>query len=181
MMAELIDQGLDDEQVKEKVIEENLFQVKSIDRRGRFYNEIKKRLNELDDFLFQSFLTSDTQTNKTILLYAIIKKDRLFYEWMREVVWDKWITLNYEVTRQDTESFFEKKVEQNDSIASWKLKTRERLANAYHQALVDAEYATNIKTKILLHRPIISSNVENYFKNEKEKHIVEVLLGEVIK
>ncbi|MDN6291213.1 MAG: DUF1819 family protein [Tetragenococcus koreensis] len=181
MIANLIDQGLDDEQIKEKVIYMNIFQVKSTDRRKRFYSEVKKRINELDEFLFERLLTSDTSTSKAILLYAILKKDQLFYEWMREVVWDKWITLNNEVTRQNTESFFEKKIEQNDSIANWKVETRERLANAYHQTLVDAEYATKNKIKIFLHRPIISSNVENYLKDEKEKHIVEVLLGEVIK
>lgn len=180
LIAELIDQGMSDEDIKEKVIDDNLFQLTSKDRRTSFLSEIRKRLNNLDDFLLDKFLVSDTSTCKAILLYAILKKDSLFYEWMREVVWDKWLTLDEEVTKLDTASFLETQVEQNETVAKWKILTRERLVNAYHQALVDAEYANYSETKIILQRPIISSQVEQYLKSEKEKHIVEVLLGEVI-
>ncbi|GAB2497459.1 hypothetical protein GCM10008929_18060 [Alkalibacterium psychrotolerans] len=180
MVAELINQGTSNEEIKERVIEDNLFQLTSKDRRSRFLTVIKKRLDNLDDFLTENFLVSDSSTSKAILLYAIIKSDTLFYEWMREIVWDKWLTLDDEVTKLDTISFIESKVEQNETIAKWKVETRERLVNAYHRALVDAEYASYFETKILLQRPIISSQVEQYLKSEKEKHIVEVLLGEVI-
>ncbi|GEK91230.1 DUF1819 family protein [Alkalibacterium kapii] len=180
LIAELMDQGMSDEDIKEKVIGDNLFQLTSKDRRTSFLSEIRKRLNNLDDFLLDRFLVSDTSTCKAILLYAILKKDSLFYEWMREVVWDKWLTLDDEVTKLDTTSFIENKVEQNETVAKWKILTRERLVNAYHQVLVDAEYANYSETKIILQRPIISSQVEQYLKSEKEKHIVEVLLGEVI-
>ncbi|SFC67045.1 Putative inner membrane protein [Alkalibacterium subtropicum] len=180
MVAELIDQGMSDEDIKEKVIDDNIFQLTSKDRRTSFLSEIRKRLNNLDEFLLEKFLVSDTSTRKAILLYAILMKDTLFYEWMREVVWDKWLTLDDEVTKLDTTSFIENKVEQNETVAKWKMLTRERLVNAYHQALVDAEYANYSETKIILQRPIISSQVEQHLKSEKEKHIVEVLLGEVI-
>lgn len=180
MVAELIDQGVSNEEIKERVIEDNLFQLASKDRRRSFLSVIKKRLDSLDEFLLEKFLVSDSSTSKAILLYAIIKTDSLFYEWMREVVWDKWLTLDDEVTKLDTISFIESKVEQNETVAKWKVETRERLVNAYHQALVDAAYASYFETKIFLQRPIISSQVEQYLKSEKEKNIVEVLLGEVI-
>ena len=180
LIAELIDQGLSEEEIKDKVMENNLFQLTSNDRKRSFLNEIIKRLNYLDEYLVESFLYSDSSTSKAILLYAVLKKDDLFYEWMREVVLDKWLTLDYEVSKLDTSTFIEKKVEQSEVVAKWKVITRERLVNAFHQALVDAEYANYSEIKILLQRPIISSQVEQYLKSEKEKHIVEVLLGEVI-
>ncbi|HAJ70157.1 MAG: DUF1819 family protein [Alkalibacterium gilvum] len=180
LIAELIDQGMSDEEIKEKVIDENIFQVKSVDRRKRFYSEIKKRLDELDEYLLEKLLNSDTSTSKAISLYAIIKKDTLFYEWMREVVWDKILTLDYNLTKYDTEKFFLNKEEQSKQIASWKRITKEYLIDAYHQTLVEAELAVRKDSDLLLHLPIISSQVEQYLRSEKEKHIVEVLLGEVI-
>lgn len=180
MIAELIDQGLSEEVLLNKVIEDNIFQVKSIDRRKRFYSEIKKRLNELDSYLFDKLLVSDTSTSKLILLYAILKKDSLFYEWMREVVWDKILTLNYSLTKFDTEVFFTNKEEQSEQVAAWKRITKDYLVDAYHQTLVEAELAVKKEADLFLHLPIISSQVEQYLKSEKEKHIVEVLLGEVI-
>lgn len=177
LIAELIDQGMSDEEIKEKVIDENIFQVKSVDRRKRFYSEIKKRLDELDEYLLEKLLNSDTSTSKAISLYAIIKKDTLFYEWMREVVWDKILTLDYNLTKYDTEKFFLNKEEQSKQIASWKRITKEYLIDAYHQTLVEAELAVRKDSDLLLHLPIISSQVEQYLRSEKEKHIVEVLLG----
>ncbi|SEI62630.1 Putative inner membrane protein [Alkalibacterium gilvum] len=180
MIAELIDQGLNDEEIKIKVLDENIFQIKSVDRRKRFYSEIQKRLDELDEYLLGKLLNSDTSTSKAILLYAILKRDILFYEWMREVVWDKLLTLNYDLTKYDTELFFAKKSEQSDQVRSWGNNTITRLTNAYHQTLVEAEIAIRVDTNLSLNRPIISSQVEQYLKTEKERQIVEVLLGEVI-
>lgn len=180
MVAELIDQGMSDEEIKNKVVDENIFQVKSVDRRKRFYSEIKKRLDELDEYLLEKLLNSDTSTSKAILLYAILKKDILFYEWMREIVWDKILTLDYALTKFDTEVFFSNKEEQSTQVANWKRSTKEYLVDAYHQTLVEAELAVRKDTNLLLSPPIISSLVEEYLKTEKEKHIVEVLLGEVI-
>lgn len=180
LIAELIDQGMTDEEITEKVIDENIFQVKSVDRRKRFYSEIKKRLDELDEYLLEKLLNSDTSTSKAILLYAILKRDILFYEWMREVVWDKLLTLNYDLTKYDTELFFAKKSEQSDQVRSWGKNTINRLTNAYHQTLIDSELAGSTDESLNLHSSIISSQVEQYLKSEKEKHIVEVLLGEVI-
>ena len=111
LIASLIDEGLEDDQIKKQVVDDNLLGLQSIDRRNRFYHEIKKRLAYLDDDLFQSFLNSDSQTSKLILLYGILSKDQLFYEWMREVVFDKWLTLDYVVHRQDTLTFFDKKAD----------------------------------------------------------------------
>lgn len=180
LIASLIDEGLEDDQIKKQVVDDNLLGLQSIDRRNRFYHEIKKRLAYLDDDLFHSFLNSDSQTSKLILLYGILSKDQLFYEWMREVVFDKWLTLDYVVHRQDTLTFFDKKAEQNDTVKKWKEKTRERLTNAYHQTLVDADYADSGDEKVFLHRPIIDPDVERYLINHKEKLLVEVLLGEVL-
>lgn len=180
LIASLIDEGLDEDLIKVKVVEDNVLGLQSKDRRNRFYHEIKKRLGHLDDFLFEHFLVSDSQTSKLILLYAISSKDTLFYEWMREVVLDKWLTLDYVVHRQDSLTFFDKKVEQDERVKKWKDNTREKLASAYHKILVDAEYASSENEQIRLQRPIIAPDVERYLKSNKEKQLVEVLLGEVM-
>jgi len=86
--------------MKEVVLQENLFQLASQDRAGRFYREILKRLAELDEFLLNTFVQSDTSTSKAILLYALLKKDRLFYEWMREVVWDKLLIIDWYLNKK---------------------------------------------------------------------------------
>lgn len=170
---------LSDEEIKEKIIEDNSFQLNSIDRRKRFYSEINKRLSFLDDYLLEQLVQKDTQTSKVLLLLAIIKRDRLFYEWMREVVWDKWLILDYQVSRSETAAFINRKAEQDETISKWKFKTRELLVSAYHKTLVDAEMAVPDENKINLHKIFIDSSVRNYLIENEETHYVEVLLGEM--
>lgn len=177
-IAELITQGIATEDIKEMVLQQNIFQLASNDRAARFLNEILKRLKELDIFLMDQFIESDTSTSKAVLLYALLKKDQLFYEWVREVVWDKLMIMEWHLTPKETMSFFETKAEQNEVIKGWGENTKKRLLNAYHKTLVDAELAVFTDEGLQLQPLIISSDVRNYLKEDKEKNIAEILLGE---
>lgn len=180
LIADMMYQGHDEDYIAQKVDEENILQVSRVDRRQRLRKIIVKRLEELDPYLLEKFVLSDTITSKHILLYSLLSTDQLFYEWMREVVFDKWLTLDYIITTRDSLIFMDKKAEQSEKVKGWKATTVEKLIKAFHQALVDADYAREENEMIRLQRPIISPEVERYLKNEKEKSIVEVLLGEVI-
>lgn len=177
-IAGLVRQGIAPEDIKKMVLQQNIFQLASNDRAVRFFNEILKRLKELDSFLMEQFIESDTSTSKAILLYALLKKDQLFYEWVREVVWDKLIIMEWHLTPKETMSFFETKREQNEAIRGWGENTKKRLVSAYHKTLVDAELAVFTNEGLQLQPLIISSDVRNYLKENKEKNTVEILLGE---
>lgn len=177
-VAELIVQGIDMEEIKEMVLQENIFQLASNHRAVSFFNEILKRLNELDEYLMTQFIESDTSTSKAILLYALLKKDQLFYEWMREVVWDKLIISDWHLTVKETVTFFETKAEQNEVVKGWGENTKKRLASAYHKTLVDAEFARFSDDGLQLQALIVHTDVRQYLKENKEKNTVEILLGE---
>ncbi|MFL2105613.1 DUF1819 family protein [Desemzia sp. FAM 23991] len=177
-IAGLIVQGIATEEIRKMVLQENLFQLASNDRAIKFLNEILKRLKELDFFLMDHFIESDPSTSKAILLYALLKKDQLFYEWMREVAWDKLIIIEWHLTTKETMAFFETKSEQNEVIKNWGEATKKRLASAYHKTLVDAEYAVFTDEGLQLQPLIVSPSVRHYLKENKEKNIVEILLGE---
>lgn len=180
-IAVLMSEGRTEEEMKKMVLQENLFQLTSQDRAERFYREILKRLAELDEFLLSAFVQSDTPTSKAILLYALLKKDRLFYEWMHEVVWDKLLIIDWSLNKKETVAFFEKKAEQEPIVRSWKQATKRRLIDAYHQVLEDAEFAVVDGDQLQLQPLIISSDMRNYLIENKEKHIVEALLGESLR
>lgn len=179
-IGKLLFEGIDPEEIKERVEEQNLFQLTSKQRATSFNNVIQKRLKVLDEELLEFFLTSDTQTSKTILLYALLKVDSLFYEWMREVVWDKFLILDVTLSKSETASFLARKSEQNETVQNWAEPTRKRLVNAYHQALVDSEMAVATGDELYLQTLIISPEVRSYLIENKEQRIVEVMLGEVI-
>ena len=179
-IAELLYKGVDPKEIKERVEEQNLFQLASKHRATGFNNVIQKRLKALDEALLEFFLTSDTQTSKAILLYALLKVDSLFYEWMREVVWDKFLILDVTLSKSETASFLARKSEQNETVQNWTEPTKRRLIDAYHKTLIDSEMAVATGEELYLQTLIISPEVRNYLIENKEQRIVEVMLGEVI-
>lgn len=179
-VAELLDRGMDSKEIVETVLEENIFQLASKDRAERFCSEILKRLNLLDDYLFRHFLKADTQTSKAILLYALLKRDRLFSEWMREVVWDKFLIMDWIYRKQETKSFINRKSEQDETINSWIETTKNTLMSVYHQILVEVGMASPNGEELYLQPLIINPEVSKYLVENKDKRTVEVMLGEVI-
>jgi len=180
-MAKLVHEGKQLDEILNSVLKNNLFDLESEDRAERFYSEILKRLDELDIYLFNQFLFSDIQTSKAILFYALLKRDQLFYEWMRDVVWDKFLVLDWYIVKEDTWKFFNEKSRKNKTVDFWTEETRALLMNAYHQVLREAGMAIDKDDNMELQRLKVDPNIREYLIKEKERKVVEILLGELIK
>ncbi|WP_277630916.1 DUF1819 family protein [Atopococcus tabaci] len=180
IVATFLHQGKKHEEILKQIMRENLFQLNSSDRTMRFFSEILKRLDELDVFLFNQLLFSDEQTSKAILFYAILKKDQLLYEWMREVVWEKFLVLDWYLNKEETKAFFKRKAEDNQTIANWTTETKQLLMDAYHRLLEEVDMAVIDGEELQLQRPAIDYDLRRYLIERKEKEIVEVILGELM-
>lgn len=180
LVARLMQAGLTFEQIEHKVVEENLFDLESSDRAVRFFREIARRLEKLDIFLFNQFLASDQDTSKAVLLYALLKRDRLFYEWMREIVFEKFIVLDWFLTKEETRHFMEKKSKANETVRSWATETKDLLVDVYHRTLYEAGVAVNTEEETDIQRLVVYLPVRTYMIERKEKEIVELVLGELI-
>lgn len=179
-VAAFLHQGKTYDEIAETIVQENSFQLASEDRSSRFYSEIQKRLEELDIYLFNQFLATDIPTSKAILFYALLKKDQLLYEWMREVVWDKFLVLDWQLSREETEAFFEQKSMENPTVRQWTPETKSLLMDSYHRLLHEVGMAYTEEDNIRLQRLAVNYDIRNYLIERKETDIVEVVLGELI-
>lgn len=180
IVAKLLHEGKKYEAILELLLEENLFQLNSQDRTVRFFNEIQKRLEELDVYLFNQFLVVDTGTSKAILLYALLKKDQLLFEYMREVVWDKFLVLDWHLGKQETSAFIEEKAKDSQTVAHWTQDTKQLLGEAYHRVLNNVGMGKTDDEDIELQRLNIEPHIKEYMIDRKEQDIVEVVLGELV-
>ena len=86
VVAELMLKNLNFEEIKSKIYDENLFNYKTKKSIYKRVASVYKRLKGLDDFLIE-FLVEGTSSNaRVIVLYSIMQTNRLFYEFMTEVV-----------------------------------------------------------------------------------------------
>lgn len=76
--ASLINQGIEVNDIKNKSLEENIFQFESEARKREVASIISTRLKDLDKFIIDKISEGNVETSKILVLYAIIKTDRLF-------------------------------------------------------------------------------------------------------
>ena len=87
--ATLIKQGCSLNNIKEKSLEENIFQLESEARKREVASIIVSRLKDLDGYVIEKIANGNIETSKLLVLYGIIKTDRLFFEFMKEIYKEK--------------------------------------------------------------------------------------------
>lgn len=129
--------GLSDKELIQELKDKNVFQYateKSIPKRGR---AALNRVNALDEFMVAYLAEKPTDTARMVGLYALMKSNRLMYEFMTEVVRDRFASGGH-LERKDLNEFMVTKREQNEDVAAWTDQTIQRLKNAILQILADA-------------------------------------------
>lgn len=176
-VAELKTQKMQDNEIRNLIISDNLFQYKTRKSITKRLGEVERRLKLLNPELIEKLAHSDSDTAKFICLYVILKSDRLFYEFMKEVLLDKHLSKNITIPASDFKSFFHSKSEQNAKISKWTDYTIKKLISAYktilrHVGILEGDKVLKIKS------PVIPLKLIRILKNNGDYSYVKVMLGE---
>lgn len=139
-------QGLNDKETKQRVTEENLFQYKYESSIKRSLPSVLRRVNALDETLYQMVLEEPLETGKIINLYAIMKTDRLFFEFMDEVIKEKYESNNLLLETKDLNLYFTVKAEQDNKVAGFTEKTVAKLKQVFYKVLFESGILKDKKT-----------------------------------
>lgn len=169
--------GLGYDEIKKKCIEENLFGAATENRVKRMAGYIVNRLKMMDDALVQLFMSSDLATQKLVNLIAILRADRLFFEFVYEVYREKVIFGIDCLEEADVNVFFTRKETQSDLIAGWKESTKKHLRSCYLNFMTDANLLTIMEKKKSITPPILDIALERYLKSVDEEAMIKALTG----
>lgn len=133
----LMEQGYSNKEIRDKVQAENLFQYKVPTSAKRSLPSVLRRANVLDDVLRQMVIVEPLEVGKVINLYAIMKIDRLFFEFMNEVIKEKLQANDYSLEKKDINTYFTYKAEQDDKVACWKEPTVDKLKQVFNKILLE--------------------------------------------
>jgi len=178
-VARLKCQGISDDDIYKTAIEENLFQVNTDARKREIASTVIRRLKELDDFLLDKLVNGSVETSKQIALYALMKTDRLFSEFMSEVFREKYILKDMVITDKDFNIFFHRKCEQDATVATWKEYTFYKLKQVYKRILFESGFIKKQKKDIEIVRPVMEQKVIDAIKKCGDKAYVEAMIGEI--
>ena len=173
----LIREGKREDEIKKLCIEENLFGTTNEYRAKRIYGYIWNRVKHLDGKIIELFNESDLSTQKIINLIAIMRCDRLFFEFIYEVYREKNILGTLTIEDRDANIFFRNKEVQNENIAKWTDRTKKRLKSCYFNYLIDANLITIKDKKKYITPPIFDIAVERYLELVGDFAIVKAITG----
>lgn len=176
-VASLILQGFNEYEIKEKALKENIFQVNTESRKREIAATVIKRIKVLDEYLLQKLVNGPIETAKLIVLYAIMKTDRLFFEFMNEVYREKLILRETHITDKDFSLFFQSKGEQSETVASWNEYTFYKLKQVYIRVLYEAGLLKNKKGDREIIKPVVEPDFVKHFQENGDKMYLNILLG----
>ena len=166
--ARLLIEGLSEEQTVNKIMQENLFQYPT-------EREIKKmariciaRLQSMQDgSLIQAVANSSSDVAKQICLYAMMKYNKLVWDFMITVIGEKYRQQDLSFNKMDVNVFFMRLQEQDDTVAEWKESTIKKIKQVLVKVLVENDYLDNNKSDHL-NPVLISTILENAIRNNHD-------------
>lgn len=157
----IVDENLSDEEIMERIDNENLFQFPTERMIKNIAGVCLKRVHGLDDMsLINTIAHAPIENAKQACLYAMMKQYRLVWDFMITVIGSKYREQDLSYSRMDLNVFFMRLQEQDDEVASWSDATTNKIKQVLNKILIENEYIDGPKATKL--NPImICSEVDN--------------------
>lgn len=167
--AKLLSEGKSDKEVVDEIIKDNLFQYPTEKSIKLIANGCIKRLRALnDDELIRAIAEQPSDVAKQVCLYAMMKRNRLVWEFMISVIGQKYASRDLTLKRSDLNAFFMQLQEQDDNVATWSESTIKKIISVLIKVLVENEYLDNNKSEKL--NPVwLNSVLENGIRNNGDQ------------
>ena len=141
IVASLVLQGFNQDELLEKIKQENLFKFPTERMAVSIARNCMRRIDALEsEVLVYHLANSSAEVAKQINLYAMMKYNRIVWDFMITVIGEKFRTQEYDFSRKDLNLFFFRLQEQNDTVASWSDSTISKIKQVLTKSLVECDY-----------------------------------------
>ena len=175
-LVELLSEGKSFKDIKELNEQENIFGASTITRKKQIFSTVSARARCMDESFVSLFMRSSTSAQKQLALAAVMAQDTLFYEFVYEVIHEKLLLCNYELTDADMDKFFRHKQVQDERVAEWTEATFNRLGRTYRGILTDVGILEKKnKSPRQIYAPLLDFSVEKWLHEHDMTEIVRAL------
>lgn len=177
-VMQMLDRGYSMSEIRELNLRENIFSASTPLRAKQIFQTVSGRVLALDANICVLFLSSDLATQKLIALVAAMAYDELFFDFVYEVVREKMIMGNDQLTDSDIRVFFKEKQEQDESVARWTDATFVRLARCYKTMLYEAGVINKDVGARKIIPPIVDPQLQGWLEDHGMTRYAKALTGE---
>jgi hypothetical protein len=151
------------DRVEEQVLYENLLQARTKSSAKRAFRELVPRLEELDKDQMQVLLNGNYLEQKQMLWLAVCKRYRYIREFAVEVVREKFLSMDYQLTEYDYISFYNRKADWHPQLEDITESTQEKIRQVLFRMLKQAEIITEEERIVQV---ILSERVKSALKTD---------------
>lgn len=152
------------DEILKEVKEDNLFQYPTENQISRITKACYKRIVALNnENLVYEIVNSPMYIGKQINVYAMMRYNRLVWEFMILTIGEKFESLDYSFSKKDINIFFMRLMEQDKNISTWSDSTINKIKQVLLKMLVESEFIDNTKSSEL-NNVYICDELENGIK-----------------
>jgi len=130
------------DETKKIIQENNLLQSRTNARTTRTYQELSKRLELLSKEQLELLAEGNIQEQKHLLWFAVCNQYKFVQEFAIEVIHEKFMVMDFELTDLDYDAFFNRKVDWHEELDEITSSTKQKLKTVIIRMLREAEIIT---------------------------------------
>lgn len=155
ILAQYMLEGYEISELRKKNIEENLIKHKTKGSISRTNVPIFRRLQIMDEEMLKDFVYTDVENSKYILLYAIMKTDKLVHDFIIEVYKDKLFMRKEYIEKFDINNWYEEKCILSNTLKECSETTSTKLKQVIMKIVQDSGLAIKEKNRYKIVRPLL--------------------------
>ena len=172
VVAKLIQNGLNEEEVIEKIINDNLFQLPTEKSIKSIAIGCYKRLTTPQDVeLIDIIANKPVEVSKQASLYLLMKYNRLVWEFMVEVIGEKYRTQDFSFNKNEVTRFLGKLQVNNEQVSDWSDTTMGKIRSVLIKILSDTGYLNDIRSNTLNY-VYLYDEVAECIKNNGDREVL---------
>ncbi len=155
ILAGYLLEGENADTLKKRNIEENLIKHKKIGSVKRVNSPIFRRLKIMNKEMLEEFVYSDIENSKYILLYTIMKTDKLVRDFLFEVYKDKLLMRKEYIEKFEIDNWYEEKCILSKTLRERTESTSAKLKQVIMKILQDSGLVIKEKDRFKIIRPLL--------------------------
>jgi len=141
-VANLFEKVGDWDVVRERVMKDNLLQMRTLNASKRIFREVASRLKQLTPAELALLRTGTRQEQNHLLWLAICKRYRFIYDFATDVVREKFLRLDFDLSYDAYDVFFNNKAEWHPEVEGVAESTRKKLRQVLFKMMREANLLT---------------------------------------
>ena len=173
-VAELLLLGLNRQEIKQKLLEENLFQVRAQSSTVRRFRLVMDRLQSLDKTILPLIMGDENILATQSVLACSVKHSRLLGDFMLKVIGRKIRIIDDKLSDRDWEKYLESCEELDPHAEKFTVSTRKKLRQIVFRILAESRFIeSQLDRRLVFLR--IEPELKTFLVNQDEKYVLKCL------